>query len=185
MEELNRNWWSWALRIIHFEINTGTQIPRKGEVTNLNKDYPGKKGKTSALMVVKKVLFSLLPSRVRFMWWLLSKWKTQAFVKAVSSFFPTGNVRYMYGQWQIDMQLTVFLLHMWSKSGKLEHSQREEFPAASSVSEVLCVVLEQHQKLKNKHFFSEILCTACFCGDIWHVKCYSEWGNTWLEDLIK
>lgn len=183
MEELNRNWWTWTLRITYFEIYSGIQIPRKGEVTNLNKDYHGKEGKTSAFVVVKKKLFSLLSSRVRFIWWLLSNWKTQAFVKAVSSFFPTENVRSMWGHWQIHMQLTVFLLLMWSKSGKLEHSQKEEFLAARSISEVLCVVLEQHQKLKQA-FFSEILHTAYFCVGIWHIKCYSEWGNTSLEDLI-
>jgi len=67
------------------EINSGTQIPRKGEVTNLNKHYPGKEGKASTLMVVKEVLLSLLPSRVRFIRWLLSRWKTQAFVIQIVS----------------------------------------------------------------------------------------------------
>lgn len=54
-------------------------------------------GKTSAFMVVKKVLFSFLSNRVRFISWLLSKWKPQGFMKAGSSFFPAGNVRSVHG----------------------------------------------------------------------------------------
>lgn len=137
MEGLNGNWWSWTLRITHFEINTSsTQVPRKGEVTNLN-NLHWEGGQNFCFRGSKKVLFSLLSSRVKFIWWLLSKWEAQTFIKAVPSFFPSGNVKSMYGHWQTDMQLIVLLLLMWSESGELE--QREEFLAASSVSEVfLC-----------------------------------------------